>query len=77
VRVVEPAAAIPTRRARAARALRPVRSVGSYVVWRARRKGHQGALRRTPTAIHASWGARTAAATVVELDAGARVLAAR
>jgi hypothetical protein len=34
------------------------RYVGSYVLWRLRRKGHRGAYRRIPFEIQADWIAR-------------------
>ena len=35
-----------------------VRYVGSYLLWRIRRKGHWGAYRRIPFEIQADWVAR-------------------
>ncbi len=35
-----------------------VRTSGSYVKWRVRRKGHGGAYRRIPFEIQADWLAR-------------------
>jgi hypothetical protein len=35
-----------------------MRYVGSYLVWRLRRKGHWGAYRRIPFEIEADWVAR-------------------
>ena len=41
------------------------RYVGSYLVWRCRRKGHHGAYLRIPLEIEASWIARRSIATAV------------
>ena len=41
------------------------RYVGSYVVWRMRRKGHHGAYLRIPLEIEASWISRRSLATAV------------
>jgi hypothetical protein len=48
------------------------RYLGSYVVWRLRRKGHDGAYRRIPFEIEADWVARRSLSTAVrdELPAG-------
>ena len=40
-----------------------VRYLGSYLVWRLRRKGHDGAYRRIPLEIEAEWVARRIAST--------------
>lgn len=40
-----------------------VRYLGSYLVWRLRRKGHDGAYRRIPLEIEAEWVARRIGAT--------------
>ena len=41
------------------------RYLGSYAVWRLRRKGHHGAYLRIPFEIEADWVARRALATEV------------
>ena len=41
------------------------RYLGSYAVWRLRRKGHRGAYLRIPFEIEADWVARRALATEV------------
>ena len=41
-----------------------VRYLGSYAVWRLRRKGHGGAYRRIPFEIEADWVARRSARVV-------------
>jgi len=40
-----------------------VRYLGAYLVWRLRRKGHDGAYRRIPLEIEAEWVARRISAT--------------
>jgi hypothetical protein len=42
-----------------------VRYVGSYALWRLRRKGHHGAYLRIPLEIEADWIARRSLATAV------------
>ena len=42
-----------------------VRYVGSYLLWRLRRKGHRGAYLRIPMEIEASWVARRQLSTAV------------
>ena len=42
-----------------------VRYVGSYLVWRLRRKGHRGAYLRIPLEIQAEWEARRSPAPAV------------
>lgn len=39
----------------------PLRHLGSYLVWRLRGKGHEGALARCPLTIEAEWVSRRAA----------------
>jgi hypothetical protein len=46
----------------------PVRYVGSYLMWRLRRKGHRGAYLRIPMEIEADWVARRSLATAVAAD---------
>jgi hypothetical protein len=41
------------------------RYVGSYLMWRLRRKGHRGAFLRIPLEIEADWVARRQLATAV------------
>jgi len=41
------------------------RYLGSYLVWRLRRKGHRGAFLRVPLEIEADWVARRQLATAV------------
>lgn len=41
------------------------RYLGAYVVWRVRRKGHDGAYHRIPFEIEADWVARRSLATAV------------
>lgn len=41
------------------------RYLGSYLVWRVRRKGHRGAFLRIPLEIEADWVARRQLATAV------------
>lgn len=43
----------------------PVRYLGSYAMWRLRRKGHRGAYLRIPLEIEADWVARRSIATAV------------
>lgn len=43
----------------------PVRYLGSYALWRFRRKGHRGAYLRIPMEIEAEWVARRSLATAV------------
>jgi hypothetical protein len=45
-----------------------VRYVGSYVLWRMRRKDHRGAYLRIPMEIEADWVARRSLATAVRDD---------
>jgi hypothetical protein len=45
-----------------------VRYLGSYVVWRLRRKGHRGAYLRIPLEVEADWVARRSLATAVRDD---------
>ncbi|MCU1390970.1 MAG: hypothetical protein JWL72_4308 [Ilumatobacteraceae bacterium] len=46
-----------------------VRYLGSYAIWRVRRKGHHGAYLRIPMEIEAEWVARRSLATAVsEVD---------
>lgn len=49
------------------------RYVGSYVVWRLRRKGHRGAFLRIPLEIEADWVARRQLATAVRDELSERV----
>lgn len=42
-----------------------VRYVGSYLIWRARLKGHRGAYLRIPLEIEAEWVARRSISTAV------------
>jgi hypothetical protein len=42
-----------------------VRYLGSYLLWRMRRKGHDGAYRRIPLEIEADWVARRSLSTAV------------
>jgi hypothetical protein len=50
-----------------------VRYLGTYGIWRLRRKGHAGAYRRIPLEIQADWAARRSlGAGVVEPSAAAR-----
>lgn len=42
-----------------------VRYLGSYVLWRLRRKGHSGAYRRIPLEVEADWVARRSLGTAV------------
>lgn len=41
------------------------RYLGNYLLWRLRRKGHDGAYRRIPFEIEADWVARRSLATAV------------
>lgn len=41
------------------------RYLGSYLLWRLRRKGHKGAYRRVPMEIEADWVARRSLSTAV------------
>ncbi len=50
-----------------------VRYVGSYLVWRVRRKGHRGAYLRIPMEIEADWVARRQVATAVRDQLSERV----
>lgn len=43
----------------------PARYLGSYALWRLRRKGHHGAYLRIPLEIEADWVARRSLATAV------------
>lgn len=49
------------------------RYLGSYVLWRLRRKGHKGAYRRIPMEIEADWVARHQLATAVRDELPANV----
>ncbi|HNJ98925.1 MAG TPA: hypothetical protein PLV13_12420 [Ilumatobacteraceae bacterium] len=49
------------------------RYLGSYVLWRLRRKGHKGAYRRIPMEIEADWVARRQLATAVRDELPASV----
>ncbi len=49
------------------------RYVGSYLLWRLRRKGHRGAYLRIPMEIEADWVARRSLATAVRDDLIERV----
>ncbi len=49
------------------------RYLGSYVLWRLRRKGHKGAYRRIPLEIEADWVARRQLATAVRDELPDRV----
>ena len=49
------------------------RYAASYVKWRVRRKGHNGAYLRIPMEIEADWVARRSLATAVRDDAAAHV----
>lgn len=51
------------RRLRARRFL--TRYLGSYLIWRLRGKGHQGAYRRIPLEVEADWVARRSISTAV------------
>jgi hypothetical protein len=48
----------------------PVRYAGSYVLWRLRRKGHQGAYLRIPFEVEADWVARRTLTTGVREASG-------
>jgi len=48
------------------------RYLGSYVLWRVRRKGHRGAYRRIPLEIEADWVARRSVATAIADGVSAR-----
>ena len=50
-----------------------VRYVGSYAVWRLRRKGHDGAYRRIPMEIEADWVARRSLSTAVRDELPAHI----
>ena len=50
-----------------------VRYVGSYLVWRLRRKGHRGAYLRIPMEIEADWVARRSLATAVRDELPERI----
>ena len=50
-----------------------VRYVGSYLLWRLRRKGHKGAYLRIPMEIEADWVARRQLATAVRDELPASV----
>jgi hypothetical protein len=50
-----------------------VRYVGSYSLWRLRRKGHRGAYLRIPMEIEADWVARRQLATAVRDELSDRV----
>lgn len=50
-----------------------VRYVGSYGLWRLRRKGHRGAYLRIPMEIEADWVARRQLATAVRDELSHRV----
>ena len=50
-----------------------VRYLGSYLLWRMRRKGHRGAYLRTPMEIEADWVARRQLATAVRDELSQRV----
>ena len=50
-----------------------LRYVGSYLLWRLRRKGHKGAYRRIPLEIEADWVARRQLATAVRDELPTRV----
>jgi hypothetical protein len=43
-----------------------VRYLGTYAVWRLRRKGHRGAYLRIPLEVEADWTARRTLATAVK-----------
>ncbi len=49
------------------------RYIGSYLLWRLRRKGHRGAYLRIPMEIEADWVARRSLATAVRGDLIERV----
>ena len=49
------------------------RYLGSYLVWRLRRKGHHGAFLRVPLEIEADWVARRQLATAVRDELSERV----
>lgn len=49
------------------------RYVGSYLVWRLRRKGHRGAYLRIPMEIEADWVARRSLATAVRDELPERI----
>ena len=50
-----------------------IRYVGSYVLWRVRRKGHRGAYLRIPMEIEADWVARRQLSTAVRDELSERV----
>ncbi len=50
-----------------------VRYLGSYLLWRLRRKGHKGAYLRIPMEIEADWVARRQLATAVRDELNERV----
>ena len=50
-----------------------VRYLGSYLLWRGRRKGHRGAYLRIPMEIEADWVARRQLATAVRDELSLRV----
>ena len=50
-----------------------VRYLGSYLLWRMRRKGHRGAYLRMPMEIEADWVARRQLATAVRDELSQRV----
>lgn len=49
------------------------RYLGSYVVWRMRRKGHKGAYQRIPMEVEADWVARRSLATAVRDELPERI----
>lgn len=49
------------------------RYLGSYLLWRLRRKGHRGAYLRIPMEIEADWVARRSLATAVRDDLPERI----
>jgi len=49
------------------------RYLGSYLLWRSRRKGHRGAYLRIPMEIEADWVARRQLATAVRDELSERV----
>lgn len=51
------------------------RYVGSYLVWRLRRKGHRGAYLRIPLEIEADWVARRSLDTAVRDEVPSEVAA--
>lgn len=50
-----------------------LRYLGSYLLWRLRRKGHKGAYRRIPLEIEADWVARRQLATAVRDELPTRI----